>query len=73
MAKLAAEGKLLGALGASKGGVARAEALTPKHRSKIASMGGIATREARKSKVIQTMKRASATKPNGGKRASGRI
>jgi hypothetical protein len=60
---LAAHGRLLGALGASKGGFARAEALTPKQLSKIATHA-INTRWSKRARmdVIKTSKRASITK-----------
>jgi hypothetical protein len=41
-------GRALGALGASKGGKARAAKLTPRKRSQIARLGGRASAAARK-------------------------
>ncbi len=51
-ASLAEAGRILGALGASKGGIARAKVLTPKQRSKIASHAATTRWEARKQDLL---------------------
>lgn len=56
---LAEHGRLLGSYGASKGGFARAETLSPKKRSKIATLGATTRWEARKQTDIKMSKRAS--------------
>lgn len=53
-ASLAEAGRILGALGASKGGKARAKALTPKQRSDIASHAASTRWEARKQSLVNT-------------------
>ncbi len=54
-ASLADAGRILGALGASKGGIARAKALTAKQRSQIASHAATTRWEARKHIEIKTL------------------
>ena len=56
---LGEHGKLLGAYGASKGGIARAVALSPKNRSKIATLGATTRWEAGKHNNTKMKKRAS--------------
>lgn len=59
MAKLVAEAKIIGALGASKGGFARAESLTSKELSKQGSHAiNIRWKEARTYKKTKISKRA---------------